>query len=101
VFPTALIARTLGGPGEQIGVVVYAATFLATTLAFNVLWRQGKLVLRQDAPPAAVQAIDRSYRLGPPLSVAALVISFVFPVLGLAVITGLLILYLLPRSTGT
>ena len=99
-FPTALLARTLGGPGEQIGVVVYAATFFANALAFNLLWVQVKRVLKPGSPPAAIAAINRSYRLGPPVSLGALVISFAFPVAGLAIITGLMILYLLPRSTG-
>ena len=100
-FPTALLAATLGKTGEQIGVVVYAATFFATAIAFNVLWRVAKKVLRPDAPAASVAAIDRSYRLGPPVSAAALVISFLVPPLGLALIVGLVVLYLLPGSTGT
>jgi uncharacterized membrane protein len=100
-FPTALLADTLGGPGQQIGVVIYAATFVFTAVAFNFLWFAAKRVLRRDASPASVEAINRSYRLGPPITVAALVIAFVNPVLGMAVIVGLMLLFLLPRSSGT
>ena len=100
-FPTALLADTLGGPAEQVGVVVYAGAFVITAVFFNVLWFQVKKVLRSDARPGAVEAINRSYRLGPPISAAALVIAFVNPTVGISVIAGLMVLYLLPRSSGT
>jgi uncharacterized membrane protein len=48
-FPTALLAATLGTPSGQIGVLVYAATFVGLAIAFNVLWyqvRRGPGVLR-------------------------------------------------------
>ena len=100
-FPTALLADTLGRPTEQIGVVVYAGTFAFTAVMYNLLWYQVKRVLRPGAPASAVDAINRSYRLGPPMSAAALVIAFVNPALGITVIGGLMLLYLLPRSSGT
>ena len=100
-FPTALLAETLGKPGEQVGVVVYAGTFVFTAFMFNLLWLAVKRVLRPGAPPSAIEAINRSYRLGPPISIAALVIAFVNPTLGISVIGGLMVLYLLPRATGT
>src|SRR5262245_363451 len=100
-FPTALLADTLGRPGEQVGVVVYAGTFVFTALTFNLLWLAVKKVLRPDAPRSAIEAINRSYRLGPPVSLAALVIAFVNPTLGITVIGGLMVLYLLPRASGT
>lgn len=100
-FPTALLADTLGKPGAQVGVVVYAAAFAFTAVMFNLLWAAVKGVLRPGAPQSAIEAINRSYRLGPPVSAAALVIAFVNPTLGIAVIAGLVVLYLLPRATGT
>ncbi len=100
-FPTALLAGTLGGPAEQVGVVVYAGAFVMTAVFFNLLWFQVKKVLRADAPPSAVEAINRSYRLGPPISAAALVIAFINPTLGITLIAGLMVLYMLPRSSGT
>ncbi len=100
-FPTALLADTLGKPGEQVGVVVYAATFVFTAIVFNLLWFAVKKVLRPGAPHAAIDSINRSYRLGPPISTAALVISFVNPTVGISVIAALMVLYMLPRSSGT
>ncbi len=103
-FPTALLAGTLGGPTEQIGVLVYCATFVAIALGFNALWfvarRHGGQLLRADADPAAIASITRSYRLGPPGYLLAFVLALVNPIFGLAVIIGLVLLYLLPSSSG-
>jgi uncharacterized membrane protein len=100
-FPTALLADTLGRPSEQVGVVVYAGAFALTAVAFNLLWLAVKRVLKPGASAESVAAIDRSFRLGPPVSAGALTISFVNPTVGIAVIAGLVVLYLLPRSSGT
>jgi uncharacterized membrane protein len=102
-FPTALVAATLGGPSEQVGVVLYAATFVGIALAFNLLWyraRAGLGLLRPEADPAAVARITRSYRLGPPGYFVALLAALINPALGMAVIIGLVLLYLLPGSSG-
>ena len=102
-FPTALLAATLGHPSEQIGILVYSGTFVAIAVGFNALWyqarRTGKL-LRADADPAAVAAITRSYRFGPPGYLLAFLLAFVSPALGVAVIIGLVVLYLRPSSSG-
>ena len=50
-FPTALLAATLDTPSAQIGVLVYAATFVVIAIAFNILWyeiRHRPGVLRAD-----------------------------------------------------
>jgi uncharacterized membrane protein len=102
-FPTALLAATLGGPSEQIGVLVYAATFVGIAIGFNVLWyraQHGGRLLRADADPRAIEAITRSYRLGVPGYLAAFLAALVSPVLGMAVIVGFVILFLLPTSSG-
>lgn len=103
-FPTALLASTLGEPTEQLGVLVYCATFVAIALGFNALWfaarRHGGQLLRADADPAAIASITRSYRLGPPGYLVAFALALVDPVFGVAVIIGLVLLYLLPSSSG-
>jgi len=100
-FPTALLADTLGKPGEQVGVVVYAGVFVFTAVMFNLLWLSVKKVLKPGVPRSVIEAINRSYLLGPPISAAALVIAFVNPTIGILVIGGLMVLYLLPRASGT
>jgi uncharacterized membrane protein len=102
-FPTALVAATLGGPNEQIGVLVYAATFIWIAVGFNLVWyraRQGGRLLRADADPRAVAAITRSYRFGPPGYLLAFLAALLNPWLGMGVIVGFDLLYLLPGSSG-
>lgn len=102
-FPTALLAATLETPSAQIGVLVYAATFVAVAIAFNVLWyeiRTRRGVLRPDVEAWSIAAITRSYRLGPPGYLVAFVGALISPVLGMAVIVVLTMLYLLPSSSG-
>lgn len=102
-FPTALLAATLGTPSAQVGVLVYAATFTALAVAFNVLWywlRRGEGVLRADVSARSIAAISRSYRLGPPGYAAAFVCALVNPTLGFAILIGLTAVYSLPSSSG-
>ena len=102
-FPTALLAATLETPSAQIGVLVYAATFIAVAIAFNVLWYEIRTrpgVLRADVEAWSIAAITRSYRLGPPGYMLAFVGALISPVLGMAVIVVLTLVYLLPSSSG-
>jgi TMEM175 potassium channel family protein len=102
-FPTALLAGTLGTPSAQVGVRVYAGTFGALAVAFNILWswiRRGEGVLRADVSARSIAAISRSYRLGPPGFAAAFIGGLVNPALGMAILIGLVALYTLPSSSG-
>ena len=102
-FPTALVAATLGTPSAQIGVLVYAGTFVVVALAFNVLWYEIRTrpgVLRPDVDAWSIAAISRSYRLGVPGYAVAFIGALINPALGMGVIVVLTILYLLPSSSG-
>lgn len=102
-FPTALLAATLGTPSGQIGILVYAATFVGIAIAFNVLWyevRRRPGVLRSNVDPRSIDSITRSYRLRPPGFLIAFVAALVNPALGMMVILVLVALYLLPSSSG-
>lgn len=102
-FPTALLAATLGTPAGQVGVLVYAGTFVAIAVAFNLLWaqvRHGRGVLRPDVERRSIDSITRSYRLGPPGFLVAFVAALINPAWGMVVIVGLVALYLLPSSSG-
>jgi uncharacterized membrane protein len=102
-FPTALLAATLGTPSAQVGVLVYAGTFVMVAVAFNVLWHEIRTrpgVLRPDVDAWTVAAISRSYRLGVPGYAVAVVGAVINPALGMGVIVVLTIVYLLPSSSG-
>jgi uncharacterized membrane protein len=102
-FPTALLAGTLDTPSAQVGVLVYAATFIGIAVAFNVLWyeiRRGRGVLRPNVDKRTIDAVSRSYRLGPPGFGVAFLAAIINPALGVLVIIALVALYLLPSSSG-
>jgi hypothetical protein len=72
-------------------------------IAFNVLWYEIRTrpgVLRSDVEAWSIAAISRSYRLGPPGYLVAFVGALISPLLGMAVIVILVLLYLLPSSSG-
>jgi uncharacterized membrane protein len=102
-FPTALLAATLETPSAQIGVLVYAGTFVVVAIAFNLVWHEIRTrpgVLRSDVEARSIAAISRSYRLGPPGYLTAFVAALISPMLGMVVIVVLTTLYLLPSSSG-
>jgi uncharacterized membrane protein len=103
-FPTALLAATLTGPGQQLGVLAFLVTFVALTVGFNVFWyaaRRGGDLIRAEADRRSIEAITRAYALGIPGSLLALAAGFVNPLVGLALSFALAGFYLLPGSTGT
>jgi uncharacterized membrane protein len=65
-FPTALLAEYLVGPGQRVAGIVYAASFFALAIVFNVMWRY---VVRQKLAKEHldVPAITRQYAAGPVL----------------------------------
>jgi uncharacterized membrane protein len=76
-FPTALLAEHLLGPhrDQQAAAVMYAGSFLALAIVFNVMWRYAvrkKIVSEQ---PNAV-AITRQYLLGPIMYAALVAVAF-------------------------
>jgi len=103
-FSTGLLTVTLAEPTAQVGILIYAATFVAIALGFNALWfaarRHDGRLLRPDSDPAAIAGITRSYRLGPPGYAVAFVLALVSPLLAMVVLVGLVLLYVLPSSSG-
>jgi uncharacterized membrane protein len=63
-FPTALLAEHLGGPGERIAGIVYAASFFYISLIFALL-RWYSTNHRLTAQHGDVAGIRRQYAIGP------------------------------------
>jgi uncharacterized membrane protein len=82
-FPTALLAEYLLRPDARVAASLYTGTVLAISLAFDGLWRyastKGKLLVGDITAAHTIEAAEltRQYRLGPPLYLAAFVLSFV------------------------
>jgi uncharacterized membrane protein len=103
-FTTALLAEHLGHGGERTAGIVYAGWFLVTALAYNLLWRyaaSGNRLIDPQADQAAVEAVSRRFRLGPPGYALALLLSLVWTPAGLAVLAALALLFLIPPVSGT
>src|SRR5205823_11568510 len=66
-FPTRLVAEHLRDSGDRAAALAYGATLTTTAVFYNVLWlyaARGRRLLRDDADPAVVSGITRSYRPG-------------------------------------
>jgi uncharacterized membrane protein len=76
-FPTALLAEHLEGPhaDQQTAALVYAGSFFAIAIVFNVMWRyacRAKIVYEH----LNVAAITRQYALGPIMYAGLVVVAF-------------------------
>ncbi|MGZ5008093.1 MAG: TMEM175 family protein [Methylobacter sp.] len=81
-FPTALIAEYSLHVDAKVAANLYTGTFLAISLAFDVLWRYASKRLlppnsTREKRKEAVQ-ITKQYRFGPPLYFATFGLSFVY-----------------------
>lgn len=80
-FPTALLAAYLDNADErQTAMAVYAATFVAGALLFNLVWRyaiRADRLIAADADRRVMLATTRSYTLGPLLYLLDFGLAFV------------------------
>lgn len=80
-FPTALIAEYSLHPDAKVAASLYTGTFLAISLAFDVLWRYASKRLLSPDPTfekrEEAAQITKQYRFGPPLYFAIFGLSFV------------------------
>jgi TMEM175 potassium channel family protein len=76
-FPTALLAEHLTGPhvDQQAAAVVYAGSFFAIAIVFNVMWRYAVRTKIVD-DDVNVAAIARQYALGPIMYGVLVAIAF-------------------------
>jgi len=94
-FPTAMVAEYLRTPAAAAACTFYAGFFVFIAIAFSVLlWAAfRKSVLDPHANPATLKRLRRSYRLGPPLYLAAAIAGPFSPWLAMAICTGLWIVW--------
>ena len=84
--------------------MLYAAVFFVTSLIFYALWRyptrRAPWLLDPGADPAAIAAITRRFAYGPPAYLAAAIISWFSPAVGLAALGVIAVFYLAPTLMG-
>ena len=94
-FPTAVVAEYLRTPAAPAACTFYAGFFVLISIGFSVLlWAAfRKSVLDPDASPATIARLRKSYRLGPPLYLAATVAGPFSPWLAMGICTALWIVW--------
>jgi uncharacterized membrane protein len=81
-FPTSLVASYLLLPQARTAALIYAGTYVALAISFNLLWSYataGGRLLSPDTDRTRVRALSRQYRTGPALYVAALLLALWSP----------------------
>lgn len=94
-FPTAVVAEYLRTPAAGAACTFYAGFFVLISIGFSVLlWAAFRpAVLDPDASPATIARLRKSYRLGPPLYLAATVAGPFSPWLAMGICTALWIVW--------
>jgi uncharacterized membrane protein len=76
-FPTALLAEHLLGPhvDQQAAAIIYAGSFFAIAIVFNVMWRYAirRKIVGEEVSAAG---ITRQYALGPIMYAVLVAIAF-------------------------
>jgi uncharacterized membrane protein len=94
-FPTAVVAEYLRTPAAAAACTFYAGFFVLIGIAFMVLlWAAFRpSVVDPDASLTRMESLRKSYRLGPPLYLAATVAAPFSPWLAMGICTALWIVW--------
>ncbi|HKX18443.1 MAG TPA: TMEM175 family protein [bacterium] len=101
-FPTAVLAEYVTTPQANIAVMFYSAAFLAVSVGFNVCWLSVFRPIRLLSPHAGRAAVKRDtiqMLSGLPAYAGTTVISYWFPMIGLAIIFGMELLWIVMTMT--
>jgi len=96
-FPTAVLAEHLTGHDQRDAGILYAASFLAIAMVFNLMWRyvvRMRLAIRH----VDVAAISKQYLMGPVFYAALVVIALVNAAACLVVSILIALYFALPPS---
>ncbi len=94
-FPTAVVATYLRTPAAVAACAFYAGTFVLIGVAFYLLLIVclRRSILLHDVTESTIQRLRKSYRMGPPLYLLAVVAAFVSPFLCLGICTAMWIFW--------
>jgi uncharacterized membrane protein len=94
-FPTAVVAEYLMTPSAPTACALYAGVFVGIAIAFYLLLMAAfrESTLDPEASRSTVQRLRKSYRLGPPMYLAAAIAAPFSPWLCMSICTALWILW--------
>ena len=90
-FPTAVLSEYLATPAASAACAVYSGFFVLINVAYNALWwsvTRGKL-LNPTVPEGSVRAVTRTFLVGLPCYLTAVIASLWNAYLGLALCVAL------------
>lgn len=99
-FPTAVLAGYIQSEERTPAVAVYSGTLAVTAIFFTLLWiyaANGYRLVNRDLDPTTLRAMTRRYVVGMVFYIAAFALTFLNAVLGLALVVGLALLFILPE----
>jgi len=98
-YPTALLGDFLGTSNATTAMVIYAATTVAISIFFNLLWRHAVRanLIGEQYDPQIAKTISRGYLFGPLLYTVALVFAFINVYVSLVIVVGLAFFFALPQ----
>lgn len=94
-FPTAVLASQLLAPSQRTAAIVYAASFFALAIVFNLMWRY-TVRSRLVRDHVDVAAITRQYAAGPILYAILIGVGALNAVACLVLSAGIAAYFLLP-----
>ena len=87
-FPTQLIATYLTTPAAGVACAIYAGLFMLINLAYNLLWwlaAHHSRLLKDYVSPALIRTRSRTYALGVPWYLLALILAFWNPAVSIGI----------------
>ena len=101
-FPTAVVAKHIGYPGERAAVIFYNATYLAIAIVFNLMWRYCNAhehhLLGNDFNRDEVRNITEQYAYGPSVYVVCIILAWFSTRLSLGINLAAAIFFLIPPA---
>jgi uncharacterized membrane protein len=95
-FPTAVLAKFVNTPAFNIASAFYCGTMVLISVAYNLLWFSAaykRRLVKDEISDALIIYIRNAYWLGFFIYLAAFIISFFFPFIGLSVCISLWIFW--------
>jgi len=87
-FPTAILAKYFATPALNIAAAFYCGSIVLINVAFNLLWFSSafnRRLVKDDISDALIYKIRNAYWFGFFVYLAAFIISFFLPILGLLI----------------
>jgi uncharacterized membrane protein len=101
-FTSGLVAEYVGHDDARTASAVYSASFVFTTLSFNLVWRHAThqhRLLDRHVTPAMIHRINLQYGFGPVLYLMSFAVAFVSGLASVIIDCAVAVFFALPAFT--